>query len=135
MSLSCSDSLSALLTSVSPVFLETSFVEGVPFADAPTLPLGDDSSLTAFFNSSSFCFFFSCLLRSSAFVELVNAIVLPSGAHFGLLAPFGNSVNTNESPPVIGKIDNCGGSSLPSFSVARTNKTNFPSGDQRGAPS
>ena len=41
-----------------------------------------------------------------AFVSLVNAIVLPSGAHTGLLAPFGRSVKEKESPPAIDKIDN-----------------------------
>ena len=30
---------------------------------------------------------------------------------------------------------NCGGSGLPSFSVARTKSKNFPSGDQRGVES
>src|SRR6266550_7826015 len=73
--------------------------------------------LPIFFDSSSFDFFFSCLARSSAFVSLVNAIVFPSGAQLGFAAPFGRSVKTKESPPVIGRIASCGGSGLPFFSV------------------
>src|SRR6266550_8462875 len=67
--------------------------------------------------ADSFDFFFSCLARSSAFVSLVNAIVFPSGAQLGFAAPFGRSVKTNESPPVIERIASCGGSGLPFFSV------------------
>ena len=83
----------------------------------------------------SLFFFFSCFARSSAFVSLVNAMVFPSGAQTGLPAPFGRSVKTKESPPAVGRIASCGGSGLPSFSVARRKSKNFPSGDQRGAES
>src|SRR5207249_9539306 len=87
--------------------------------------------LPAFFDSSSFDFFFSCLARSSAFVSLVNAIVLPSGAQLGFAAPFGRSVKTNESPPVIGRIASCGGSGFLFFSVARRQCKNFLYGDHQ----
>ena len=80
-------------------------------------------------------FFFSCFARSSAFVSLVNAMFLPSGAQTGLPAPLGSSVKTKESPPAIGSIASCGGSGLPSFSVERRNSKNFPSRDQRGVVS
>src|SRR5256885_965527 len=132
-SLSCSDSVSAFLVACSDAsFAATSFSPEV--LDGPGEALGE-ILLTAFFSSSSFFFFFSCLARSSGFVSLVNAIVLPSGDQTGLFAPFGSSVNENESPPAIGRIDNCGGSGLPSFSVERTKSKNFPSGDQRGVES
>src|SRR5450755_2918934 len=133
MSLSCSASLSAFFTAASGALGE---LDGEERAETFSF-LGDAeaSALTAFFNSSSLLFFFSCFSRSSALVALVKAIAFPSGDHFGLPAPFGKSVNENESPPAIGKIDNCGGSGLPSFSVARTKSRYLPSGDQRGAPS
>src|SRR2546429_4157267 len=130
MSLSCSPSGSAFFAVASLAL----FGVGVVLFALLSAVRGDgEFSLIAFFNSSSLRFFFSCLARSSAFVSLVNAIVLPSGGHTGLLAPFGRSVKENESPPAIGKIDNWGGSGLPSFSVARKKSKNFPSGDQRGA--
>ena len=59
----------------------------------------------------------------------------PVRGQAGSPAPFGKSVKTNESPPVMGSMHNCGGSGLPSFSVARTKSKNFPSFDQRGEPS
>ena len=128
-SLSCSDSASAFFAESSEaVFVDAFFSTG-------DLEAVGDVALTAFFNSSSFFFFFSCLARSSAFVSLVNATVFPSGDQAGLLAPFGRSVNENESPPAIGRIDNCGGSGFPSFSDARTKSRNFPSSDQRGVES
>src|SRR6266516_2404879 len=80
-------------------------------------------------------FLFACLARSSVFVSLVYAMVFPSGAQTGLPAPFGRSVKTNESPPPVGRIANCAGSGLPSFSVARRKSKTFPSGDQRGVES
>src|ERR1700730_6974514 len=125
-SLSCSDSASAFFAACSLSFLP---VLSVGVFDAEGDAAGE-VALTAFFNSSSF--FFACFARSSALVSLVNAIVFPSGDQTGLPAPLGKSVNENESPPAIGKIDNCGGSGLPSFSVARKKSTYFPSGDQRG---
>jgi len=70
-----------------------------------------------FFSSLLSFFFFSCLFRSSALVELVNAICLAVRRHFGSPAPFRQIVNENESPPAMGKIDNWGGSGFPSFSV------------------
>src|SRR5438132_2304339 len=133
MSLSCSDSASAFFAAWSDALLvAASFSPGV-LEGAGGTP--GEVSLPAFFSSSSFFFFFSCFARSSAFVSLVKAIVFASGDHAGLLAPFGKSVKENESPPAMGKIDNCGGSGLPSFSVARTKSKNFLSGDQRGAES
>src|SRR6266704_1499608 len=80
-------------------------------------------------------FFFSCLARSSVFVSLVNAMVFPSGAQRGLPAPFGRSVKTKESPPLVGRIASCANSGLPSFSIARRKSRNFPSEDQRGVES
>src|SRR6266487_3872558 len=133
MSLSCSASDSAFFATCSPSFLVApSFL-----ADFLAVSVEGDgeTSLTAFFNSSSLRFFFSCFARSSAFVSLVNAIVFPSGDQTGLAAPLGKSVNENESPPAIDKIDNCAGSGLPSFSVARRKSKYFPSGDQRGVES
>ena len=104
MSLSCSASASTFFAAFSPSFLagplfSADFFEGSVEGEGGI-------SLTAFFNSSSLRFFFSCFARSSAFVSLVNAIDFPSGDHTGLPAPFGKSVNENESPPAIGKIDN-----------------------------
>src|SRR5437773_6942102 len=130
-SLSCSDSASAFLAASSEAVF-VFFSAGV--FEAAGEPVGD-IALTAFFNSSSFFFFFSCLAKSSGLLSLVNAIVFPSGDQTGLLAPFGKSLNENESPPAIGKIDNCAGSGLPSFSVARKKRRNFPSGDQRDVES
>src|ERR1041385_7885258 len=132
MSLSCSDSASAFLAACSPSLLAAPLFS-VRFFE-PSAGAGE-LWLTAFFNSSSFRFFFFFFARSSAFVPLVNAIDFPSGDQTGSPAPLGRSVNKNESPPAIGKIDNCGGSGLPSFSVARRNRRYFPSGDQRGAKS
>src|SRR6266849_4070292 len=133
MSLSCSASASAFVAACSPSLLAT------PFFSADLLERSVEGegeiSLTAFFNSSSLRFFFSCFARSSAFVSLVNAIIFPSGDQTGLPAPFGRSVNKNESPPAIGKIDNWGGSGFPSFSMARRKRRYFPSGDQRGVES
>ena len=103
MSLSCSASASAFFAAASG----SPFGVAVAFSELFVAAVADgELSLTAFFNSSSLRFFFSCLAKSSAFVSLVNAIVFPSGAQTGLLAPFGRSVNENESPPAIGKIDN-----------------------------
>src|SRR5207249_9948484 len=125
MSLSCSPSGSAFFAVASLALFGVGFVL---FALLPAVRGDGEFSLIAFFDSSSFDFFFSCLARSSAFVSLVNAIVLPSGAQLGFAAPFGRSVKTNESPPVIGRIASCGGSGLPFFSVARRKRKNFPSG-------
>src|SRR5213083_2962562 len=132
MSLSCSPSGSAFFAVAS---LALFGVGAVLFALLPAVRGDGEFSLIAFFNSSSLRFFFSCLARSSAFVSLVKAIVFPSGDQTGLFAPFGKSVNENESPPAIGMIDNCGGSGLSSFSVARIKRRYFPSGDQRGVES
>ena len=132
-SLSCSDSASAFFAGSSEAVLVDPFFSAGLF-DASGEAVGEVAP-TAFFNSSSFFFFFSCFARSSGFVSLVNAIVFPSGDQTGLLAPFGRSVNEKESPPAIGKIDNCDGSGLPSFSVARTKSRNFPSGDHCGVES
>src|SRR5438105_15767821 len=105
MSLSCSDSLSALLTAAAPLSFGLSLVAGegaaVALADGVAVGAADDSALVAFFSSSSFCFFFSCFARSSAFVSLVKTIVLLSGDHTGLPAPCGKSVNEHEPPPAI----------------------------------
>src|SRR6266480_993368 len=128
MSLWVSPSASAFFAAASG----SPFGVAVAFSELFVAAVTDgELSLTAVFNSSSLRFFFSCLARSSAFVSLVNAIVFPSGAHTGLLAPLGRSVKENESPPAIGKIDNRGGSGLPSFSVVRKKRRYFPSGDQR----
>src|SRR6266446_6655209 len=122
MSLSCSDSVSVFFAD-----------ESAGFSFSPSLPGdGEVSAATAFFNSSSLRFFFSCFARSSELVVLVNAIILPSGDHFGSPTPFGNVVNENESPPAIARTLNCGGSGFPSFSIARKKSRYFPSGDQRG---
>src|SRR6266702_7918989 len=132
MSLSCSASASFVFATASLALV------GIGVALFALFPAGRDEggiSLTAFFNSSSLRFFFSCFARSSAFVSLVNAIDFPSGDQTGLPVLFGKSVNENESPPAIGKIDNCCGSGLPSFSVARRKSRYFPSGDQRGVES
>src|SRR5207248_9127974 len=130
MSLSCFASASAFFAAASG----SRFGVAAGFSEPFVAGVGNgELSRTAFFNSSSLRFFFSCLAKSSAFVSLAKAIVLPSGAQTGLLAPFGRSLNENESPPDIGKIDNCDGSGLPSFSVARKKSKHFPSGDQRGA--
>src|SRR5256714_6886875 len=98
---------------------------------------GEDegAALGARFCSSSFRFFFSCFSRSSGFDELVKTISFPSGDHFGSPAPFGRLVNKNASPPDIESMQSCGGSGLPSFSVARVKTRYFPSGDQRGVES
>src|SRR6185369_13101200 len=69
---------------------------------------------------------------SSALAALKNAIVLPSGDHFGPAAPFAILVNGHASPPFVGRMKICGGSGLPSFSIDRVNARDFPSGDQRG---
>src|SRR5256885_16559945 len=74
-------------------------------------------------------FFFSCFVRSSAFVSLVNAIDFPSGAQLGLPAPFGKSVKTKESPPVIGRTASCGGPGLPPFLVGGRKRKNFSAGE------
>src|SRR6266487_6344760 len=133
MSLSCSASTSTFLGAFSPSSLARPLFSAGFFERSAE---GEgETSLTAFFNSSSLRFFFSCFARSSAFVSLVNAIVFPSGDQTGLAAPLGKSVNENESPPAIDKIDNCAGSGLPSFSVARRKSKYFPSGDQRGVES
>src|SRR2546426_146044 len=126
MSLSCSASLSDLLG------------DGDGCTSCFLLLSGEGEALGAlaaatFFSSSSLRFFFSCFARSSAFVALVKAIVLPSGDHFGPPAPFGNSVKENESPPASASMVSCGGSGLPSFSIARRKTRNLPSGDQLGA--
>src|SRR2546423_8997746 len=130
-SLSCSDSASAFFTSCSPsdlLFLSAGALDALGEAEG-------EVAATAFFSSSSFFFFCSCFDKSSGFVSLVKTIIFPSGDQTGLPVPFGKSVNEKESPPAIGKIDNCAGSGLPSFSVARTKSKNFPSGDQRGEES
>src|ERR1700730_6430268 len=137
-SLSCSASLSVFAIAESVAAFGVCLAgDGEAVADLEADGLADalGSAVPAFFTSSSLRFFFSCLARSSAFVPLVNAIVLPSGDQAGLPAPFGRSVNENESPPAIGKIDNWAGSGLPSFSAARTKSRYFPSGDQRGVES
>src|SRR5437868_9166680 len=100
MSLSCSASASAFFAAASGSFFGVAACLSEPFVAG----VGDgELSRTAFFNSSSLRFFFFFFARSSAVVSLAKAIVLPSGAHTGLLAPFGQSVNENESPPHIGK--------------------------------
>src|ERR1700686_2259580 len=133
MSLSCSASVSAFFANSSPSFLAT-LLFSAGFFEVSGLGAGE-LSLAAFFDSSSFFFFFSCFAKSSAFVSLVNAIIFPSGDQTGLPAPLGRSVNKNESPPAIGKIDNWGDSGFPSFSMARRKRRYFPSGDQRGVES
>src|SRR3954451_9788971 len=136
MSLSCSLALSAFCTAESPAPGEALVGEAPDPRDAAELGEAEaDVALTAAFNSCSLRFFCSCFLRSSALVELVNAIDFPSGDHAGSPAPFGRSVNANASPPLIGRMHSCGGSGLPSFSFALTNSRNFPSGDQRGVAS
>src|SRR5438046_7033060 len=103
MSLSCSASTSAFFAAASG----SPFGVAVAFSELFVAAVADgELSLTAFFNSSSLRFFFSCLARSSAFVSLVNAIVFSYGAQTGLLAPFGRLVNEKESPPAVGQIDN-----------------------------
>ena len=52
---------------------------------------------TSLFGSSVFSFFF--FSRSSGVVELVNAIVFPSGDHAAADAPLGRSVSCWASPP------------------------------------
>src|SRR5713101_451949 len=106
MSLSCSDSASAF-------FAAEFFSAGLPAGASAEAGLFEASAdgdgevaPTAFFNSSSLRFFFSCLAKSSAFASLVNAIDFPSGDQTGLPVPFGKSVNENESPPASGNIDN-----------------------------
>src|SRR4029077_20428575 len=96
---------------------------------------GEPSVAAVFFDSSSFFFWRTCFARSSGFELLVKTIDLPSGDHFGSLAPFGRSVKTKASPPDIERRHNCGGCFLPSFSIAREKTRNFPSGDQRGPAS
>src|SRR5439155_8527101 len=86
----------------------------------------------ALFASSSVCFFFCCFAMSSGLLALVNAIVLPSGDQRGGPAPFGRSVKVQASPPFIDSMASCGGSGLPSFSVALMKTRNFPSGDHSG---
>src|ERR1700726_4674621 len=105
-SLSCSDSFSAFFTASSaelfPVLSPGVLEDSGEWAG--------EGSLTAFFNSSSLRFFFSCFARSSKLVSLVKAIDFQSGDQTGEPAPLGKSVNKKESPPAIGIIDNCGGS-------------------------
>src|SRR5689334_22952040 len=87
-------------------------------------PLGEGLGLvdaTACFAFSSHFFFRACFARSSGFELLLKRIDLPSGDHFGLLAPFGKSVKTKASPPDIGRRQSCDGCFLPSFSRARVN--------------
>src|SRR2546430_17390324 len=103
MSISCSPSGSVFFAVASLALFGVGFVL---FVLLPAVRGDGEFSLIAFFNSSSLRFFFSCLARSSAFVSLVNAIVLPSGAQTGLPAPFGRSVKEKESPPAIDNIDN-----------------------------
>src|SRR6266498_3238087 len=100
MSLSCSVSASTFLAAFSPSSLVGPLFSAGFFEDSVEGEGG--ISLTAFFNSSSLRFFFSCFARSSAFVSLVNAIDFPSGDQTGLPVLFGKSVNENESPPAIG---------------------------------
>src|SRR5207302_10410380 len=73
--------------------------------------------------------------NSSGLLELVYAIFLPTGNQRGGPAPFGKSVIVQASPPFIGSMASCGGSGLPSFSVALMKTRNFPSGDHCGEPS
>jgi len=77
----------------------------------------------------------ACFARSCGFALAAKTIALPSGDHFGSLAPFGRSVKTNASPPDIGSRQSCGGSGFPSLSMARLKASHCPSGDQRGPPS
>src|SRR5437762_4092749 len=141
MSLSCSLSLSAFCTAesarVTSDFAADPVGDALRAADVLTgdAELGDEEAFTAFFSSSSLRFFSACFLRSSGLVVLVNAIDLPSGDQTGSPAPLGKSVNTKASPPPMGSMHNCGGSGLPSFSVARMKTRNLPSGDQRGIAS
>src|SRR5437868_1143738 len=132
MSLSCSPSFaSPALESLLPGVMDGDALASVGLVEAA----GDAMVLAAFFNSSSLRFLRSCLARSSGLVVLVNTIDFPSGDQTGLPAPLGKSVNVNASPPVSGSMHNCAGSGLPSFSVARRNTRNLPSGDQRGEAS
>src|SRR5207244_10338032 len=106
--------------------------DAVGLADAA----GEGLPATAvFFASSSFCFFFCCFAMSSGLLELVNAIVLPSGDQRGGPAPFGKSVKVQASPPFIGSMASCGGSGLRSLSVALIKTGNFPWGDDCRDPS
>ena len=65
--------------------------------------------------------------------EFASALATPSRKGASLVV--GSQTRPQESPPDVARIASCGDSGLPSFSVARRNSKNFPSGDQRGAES